>query len=251
MIPELASVLKNAIESNLEERVAIAFSGGVDSSLVAKVAQEHAQVELFSFGTEKSEDIYYAEHAARLMNLPLFKSIATEEEILDLYKKCYQIVPNDLLKVELLVPVYKVAQEAKKRDHEVILFGSATEELFVGYERYYRYKEEGKNLDELLQEEYKTLVNREISWIKRVCYKMNIQARFPFYNEKLAAFAFSIPLELRMEDKELKKGVLREAARMLGVPPLIVNRKKRAMQYGSGIHKILLKNVQQIPSATI
>jgi asparagine synthase (glutamine-hydrolysing) len=247
MIPELASLLKTAIESSLEERVAVAFSGGVDSSLVAQVAKQHAQVELFSCGTEKSEDIYYAEHGARLMDLPLFKSIISNEEILDLYKKCYQIVPNDLLKVELLVPVYKIAQEAKKRDHEVLLFGSATEALFVGYERYYRYKEEGKDLSKLLQDEFKTIVNREISWIKKVCYKMNIQARFPFYNEKLAAFAFSIPLELRMEEKELKKGVLREAARMLGVPQLIVNRKKRAMQYGSGVHKIVLKNAENIP----
>ncbi len=245
MIPELAAVLKKSIEASLEERVAVAFSGGVDSSLVAQVAKTHAEVELFSCGTEQSEDLFYAEHAARLMSLPLYKSVVSEEEILDIYNKCYQIVPNDLLKVELLVPVYKIAQEARARDHEVVLFGSATEELFVGYERYYRYQEEGKDLDTLLREEFKTLVNREISWIKRVCYKMNLQARFPFYNEELAEFVFAIPLDLRMEEKELKKGVLREAARLLGVPTMIVNRKKRAMQYGSGIHKILLKNAKK------
>jgi len=44
-----------------------------------------------------------------------------------------------------------------------------------------------------------------------------------------------------MEDYELKKGVLREAASFLGVPQIAIKRKKRALQYGSGIHKILLK----------
>ena len=246
MIPELSKLLISSIEKTLEDRVAIAFSGGLDSSLIAHIAKRSADVELFCCGTEKSEDIIYAEKAAGLLGLSLYKSTLSEQEILELYKKCHTIVPNDLLKVELLVPVYKVAEEAKKRDHSVLLFGSGSEELFVGYERYYRYKEEGKDLDAILQEEFKTLVNREIAWVKKVCYKLGLEARFPFYNQQLADFVFKIPLELRMEEKELKKGLLREAAKLLSLPDLMVQRKKRAMQYGSGVHKILLKHAKDL-----
>jgi asparagine synthase (glutamine-hydrolysing) len=57
---------------------------------------------------------------------------------------------------------------------------------------------------------------------------------------------FAIPLDMRMEDRELKKGLLREAAKMLGLTDIAVKRKKRAMQYGSGIHKILLKNAEKL-----
>lgn len=246
MIPELAKLLEKSIHSSLEDRAAVAFSGGIDSSLVAQVASKICDIELFSCGTEKSEDLLYAEQVAKLLNLPLYKSIVNEQEILELYEKCYRTVPNDLLKVELLVPVYKVAEAAKERDHRILLFGSASEELFVGYERYYRYHEEGKDLDSILREEFTSLRNREISWVKKICYKLGIEARFPFYSQELANFVFNIPLEMRMDDKELKKGTLREAAKMLGLPDLVVNRKKRAMQYGSGVHKILLKHADEL-----
>ncbi len=248
IFPELSKILVSAIEKTLDDRIAIAFSGGLDSSLIAHLAKRNCEVELFSCGTEKSEDLLYAERAAKLLELPLYKSVLSEQEILAIYEKCYKIVPADLLKVELLVPVYKVAEEAKKRDHKVLLFGSASEELFVGYERYYNYANEGKNLDVILQEEFKTLVSREIAWVKKVCYKLGLEARFPFYNQQLADFVFKIPLELRMEEKELKKGLLREAAKLLGLPDLMVNRKKRAMQYGSGVHKVLLKNAKKLNS---
>jgi len=169
-----------------------------------------------------------------------------EAEVLDIYEKCYRTVPGDLLKTELLIPAYKVAEEAKKHDHQVLLFGSASEELFVGYDRYYRYLEEGKDLDSLLQNEFKTLGQRDISATKKICWKTGIEARFPYYNHSLADFVFRIPLERRMEDRALKKGLLREAARLLGIPSVALQRKKRAMQYGSGVHKILLAHAHEL-----
>lgn len=246
MIPELVALLEKSIEKTLEDRIAIAFSGGIDSSLIAHIAKAHAEVELFICGTEKSEDLYYGRKVAYLLGLPLHECVMEEKEILETYGKCFKSVPGDLLKVELLVPVYKIAGEAKKRDHNVLLFGSASEELFVGYERYYRYLQEGKDLDEILQKEFSTLKNRDISGTKKICWKQNIEARFPFYNEKLAELVFQIPLERRMEDKELKKGLLREAAKLLGLPEVVLKRKKKAMQYGSGVHKILLKHSEEL-----
>ena len=57
---------------------------------------------------------------------------------------------------------------------------------------------------------------------------------------------FAVPIEERMDDRELKKGILREAGKVLGAPPEVLKRRKRAMQYGSGIHKLLLKNSEEI-----
>jgi asparagine synthetase B (glutamine-hydrolysing) len=47
-----------------------------------------------------------------------------------------------------------------------------------------------------------------------------------------------------MEERELKKGLLREAAKILGTPETALKRRKKAMQYGSGIHNILLKHAK-------
>ena len=251
MIPQLSELLSDSIAQTLEDRIAIAFSGGLDSTLIAAIAKKEAKPELFSCGMEGSDDLEYSEQAAKKLNLPLRKTIITEDTILETYKKCYSIVPNDLLKVELLVPVYKTAQLARENNHDVLLFGAAAEELFVGYERYYNYQEKGSDLNKILREEFKTLKDREICWIKKVCRKFDIEARFPFYNPKLERLVRGIPLEVLMENKKLKKGVLREAAKMLGVPQIVIERRKHAMQYGSGIHKVIMRNADLLNAATL
>ena len=246
MIPELADLLRKSIDETLEEKIAIAFSGGLDSSLIAHIANASSEIDLFTCGVKGSEDLQYAEQVAALFHRPLFAHEFSEQEILQIYEKCFAIVPGDLLKVELLVPVYQLAVMAKENAHKAILFGSASEELFIGYERYYTYAKEGKDLNRILQEEFRTLKGREIAWIKKVCYKFGIEARFPFYNNKLADFVFSVPLNRRMEDYKLKKGLLREAGKLLGLNEIALQRKKRAMQYGSGVHKILLKHAKEL-----
>ena len=64
MILELSDLIKSSIQQSLEDKVAISFSGGVDSTLIATVAKKHADVELFSAGVEGSQDLEYAEKAA-------------------------------------------------------------------------------------------------------------------------------------------------------------------------------------------
>lgn len=246
MILELSSLIRQSVEQSLEDRVAVSFSGGLDSTTIATVAKKNADVELFSCGCEKSQDLEYAEKVAKALDLSWNKVLLDEQKAMDSYGTIHSFLPLDFLKLEILVPVYCAAEAAAKKGHSVMLFGAAAEELFVGYDRYYRYYEEGKDLDLLLKTEFKTLPQREIAWVKKICRKFDIEARFPLYNNEIAKLVFSVPVEDRMEDKELKKGILREAAKLLNVPSIAVKRKKKAMQYGSGVHKMLLKHSDEI-----
>jgi len=246
MIFELSELISRAVEQALEDRVAISFSGGLDSTVIATIAKRHAEVELFSAGMEDSPDLGYAEKVATELGLPLSKVLLDEKSVMEAYGKCHAMLPLDFLKLEILVPVYRVAEAAAKKGHKVLLFGAAAEELFVGYERYYSYKEEGKDLDSILKDEFRTLPKRDIGRMKKVCRKFGIEARFPFYDREIAKMAFAVPLEERMEDRELKKGLLREAAKMLGTPEIALRRRKKAMQYGSGVHRMLMRRTDEI-----
>jgi asparagine synthase (glutamine-hydrolysing) len=249
MILELSGLISRAVERTLEERIAVSFSGGIDSTVIASIARKHAQVELFTAGVAGSEDLEYAEKVASELGLPLRKVVIEESSAMEAYGKIHAMLPLDLLKVEILVPVYLASAEASKRNHSVMLFGSAAEELFVGYERYFAYRDEGKDVDSILRDEYRTLPQRDMAWVKRVCRGFGIEARFPLYNKELADLMFSVPIEERMDDRELKKSALREAGKMLGVPALSIGRRKRAMQYGSGIHKLLMRRSGEINRA--
>lgn len=246
MLVELAKALEESVQETLEDRIGISFSGGLDSTIIAHVANKHSSTELFTVGTEGCEDIRYSESLAQKMGIPLHKKILGKNEILELYGISYSIFPGEFLKVELLVPLCAAGVEAQKEGIEVMLFGTGAEELFAGYERYYTYAQSGGDVEKLLREEYSTLKNREIRMISRAMRKYGIEARFPFYNSKLEKIAFSIPVQQKMEDRVLKKCVLREAAKFMGVPELAVKRKKKALQYGSGIHNILLKDAEDL-----
>ncbi len=246
MLLELADAIKQSTERCLEDRVAVAFSGGLDSSLITHIAKKNSECEitLFSIGTENCKDLEYAEKVAATFNLKLNKIILSENEVIETYNKTSAMLKLDFLKIGILIPIYKAAEAASLQDFKVMLFGFASEELFIGYDRYYKFAEEKgeEELDKLLREEFAALKGREINWAKKICCKFGIEARFPFYDKKIADLVFSIPVNERMAEKELKKGILREIGKFLGLPELVLKRKKQAMQYGSGVQKILVRH---------
>lgn len=246
MLSKLIKILEKSTEECLEDKIAIAFSGGLDSTTIATIAKKRSEVFLFSAGIKGSDDLVYAEKIAKEIKLPLEKIILDEARVLDLYKKIYSFYPGGLLKIEIGVPIYAVCDAAQNKGLNAILFGSGAEELFVGYDRYYTYLKEGKNLDEILKNEFTILKSGDIGMIKKIAYKCRIEARFPFYNDKLAELVFQIPIKERIAERELKKGILREMGKLMHVPTLVLARKKKAVQYGSGVHKILLKHSDEL-----
>ena len=65
----------------------------------------------------------------------------------------------------------------------------------------------------------------------------------PFLSAEFAERARAVPLAMKVRgpDDWLRKHAVRECARLCGVPPDICGRRKKALQYGSGIHKAALK----------
>jgi asparagine synthase (glutamine-hydrolysing) len=70
-----------------------------------------------------------------------------------------------------------------------------------------------------------------------------VELRLPFANYSLAKFAITLPFELKIKflDNGMRKIALRRLGEKLGLPPHIAQRQKRAIQYATGVSKILKK----------
>lgn len=240
-IDYLANLLNAAVAKNLDKKTAIAFSGGLDSATIATIAKGKCDLALITLGVEGSEDLQAARKVSAELGLNLHEIIADKKMLFEDYKKMWKLMPGTLVDIELMCAIFEVCKKAKEVGFETVLFGSGAEELFVGYHKYYSAIDEGKNLDEILRREIETLPDRDIKRARAVAKFCGVEAAFPFMEKEFASEIMKISTKERTGPIQMKKPLLRQIAKYLGVPPLAAGRQKKAMQYGSNIHKIFLQ----------
>jgi asparagine synthase (glutamine-hydrolysing) len=245
MTPQLAPLLRDAIERTLAPKVAIAFSGGLDSTTIAKVAEAKADAQLITISVGESPDLMVAREVAAEMGLPLHEVELTPLQVLADFSACLKLMPGSAVELELMTATYALAREACRLKLDVMLMGSGAEEVFVGYHKYYEAKARGLDLDAILLEEFRTLPGRDLARTRAVCQVFGVEPRFPFMDEKLAEAVRRVPLAEKLDDGVAKKPLLRQLAAELEVPKRARMRPKKAMQYGSGLHKLMERLVKE------
>ena len=241
-VEKLSGLFVNAVRQSCNAQTAILFSGGLDSSLIATVAKRFCEPLLVTAGIENSSDLEAACAVAAQLGLPHEKVVLGEAEIIKVYNKWHRLARGGQLnKIELMVPVFACCRAAAKAGKWNVLLGSGAEELFVGYERYFDYLKEKKDLKEILEKEFAALPAGDCAATDMVAKSFGMAAKYPFLNAAFSQEVLSLPIKERVGTRENKKPLLRKMAQNLGVPALAVERRKIAMQYGSGVHKILLK----------
>ncbi len=242
----LAKLLSDSIERTLEPRTAIAFSGGLDSSTLAAVAKKKADVQLITISSsEGSQDLQMAQEVASELGLPLTVVSLTPSMLTEDFRACWSVLPGSAVEMELMAGIWECAKAAHSLQCPVMLTGSGAEELFVGYSKYYQALSRGMDLQAILDEELSTLPRRDIMRAKIICARHGVVARFPFLDERLVEAVRAVPLSEKLDDGVAKKPLLRKLAVELGVPKLAVERPKKAMQYGSGLHKMMERLVKE------
>src|SRR3989338_1880618 len=129
MVSRLAELFTEAVKNTCQGEIAILFSGGLDSAAIATVARQYAHPLLITAGIEGSSDLEAARKIAAELGLEHKEVVLTEEEIIKIYKKSYKIRRGDMLKVELMVPVFSCCREAARAGKWRIDTGSGAEEL--------------------------------------------------------------------------------------------------------------------------
>ncbi|MFB0501630.1 MAG: asparagine synthase-related protein, partial [Candidatus Bathyarchaeia archaeon] len=122
------------------EELAVAFSGGLDSSVIAALAKTcGADVHLVSVALKDQSEIRHVKEAAEALKLPFHLQTYTIGDVEDVLAKVLWLIEEpDAVKVSIAIPFYWAAEVASKMRCRVLLAGHGGDELFGGYQRYLR-----------------------------------------------------------------------------------------------------------------
>jgi asparagine synthase (glutamine-hydrolysing) len=246
---KLQRLLEKAVLERVEDekKVAVAFSGGLDSSIIAFLARKRlSTVYLLHVSLENQPETVEAKKAAADLNLPILTCLHTESDVQNDLPKVVRIIEEkDAMKASIGVPLYWTAREAAKKGFHVLLAGQGADELFGGYQRYLdMYLLCGhKEVERVLFKDVCNLHETNIERDTKICLFNNLELRVPFASYQVAKFAIKIPLKYKIEKRQdsLRKIVLRRVAENLKLPASIVNRPKKAIQYATGVNKAIKK----------
>ena len=132
---------------------------------------------------------------------------------------------------------------AKKYNMSKVITANGIDELFCGYNSYRDFIPEGEDAVVGLMKEKLDNEIRMMRAVNQVTSEFGVQIVQPFLSERFIEFAKTIPLEQKIKDKDdlMRKHIVRKLAMSIGVPEESALKQKKAMQYGSLIHKNFLK----------
>jgi len=247
MNKQLLDEMENAVKETVtDKKIGVAFSGGVDSTLLAKLVKDMGyDIHLLTIGFQDSHDINFAKEVNQILNFPHSISEIDPEKFKEVSEKIHQIIKSDNLSWnENSIAFYYVAKLAQKNGLMTVVTANGIDELFCGYNSYREAIEKGedevvKMMNDKLKNEKEMMVA-----INAVTAEFDVTMIQPFLLQNFIEYAKKIPVSEKIhgQDDMQRKHPIRELAMDYGIPEVAAQKQKKALQYGSKIHKSLLKS---------
>lgn len=260
VVEELSRALVESvsIQTARVSKLAVGFSGGIDSTVLAKVAKDAGvDVLLVTVGLGRTPEMIQAQSTAEEIGLPIIVKQFSEDDVEQYLDRVIELVEeSNLMKVSIALAVHWIAELALVNGCPVVMLGQGSDELFGGYKRFATIMaERGKRatldaISESVRHAYEVNYQRDDQAVS----SLGAELRLPFATKKMTEIAAGVPLEMKVRSSSdnIRKWVLREAAVKFGVPSAIAMKPKKAIQHASGIEKAIrgiAKRHRQSPRA--
>jgi asparagine synthase (glutamine-hydrolysing) len=210
----------------------IAFSGGLDSSILAEIKKKQNLNAITIISKDfLAPDLSYSQITAKHIDIPLEIKYVDIDQMLGAIESTIKILKNfnDIEIRNAIVP-YLYMNTLKERNITNIITGDGADEIFAGY-------------NFLLKKDHSELKN-ELKRIKKIMHftsqkiadKLGMSIQMPFIDEKIIELVETLPINLLINQKngiKFGKWILRKAFENT-LPANVIWRKKIAMQDGSG-----------------
>ena len=247
MNDDLLLEMHNAIKETVsDKKIGIAFSGGVDSTLITKLLVDLGyNIHLLTIGFHDSHDINFANEVNEILKLPHSTLEIEPEKFIDISKKIHDLIKTDNLSWnENSIAFYYVAKLACEKGIKTVVTANGIDELFCGYNSYREAIAIGEDkVIEMMDQKLKNEKDMMIA-INDVTAEFNVKILQPLLDSNFIRYAKKIPIseKIHNSDDMKRKHIIRELAVDCGVPEISAYKQKKALQYGSQIHKSLLKS---------
>jgi asparagine synthase (glutamine-hydrolysing) len=240
-------VMVRAVERQMmgDVPVGVFLSGGLDSSIVAAIAarwcaREGTVLHTFAVGTQDSADLLAARAAAEFLGTDHHEIDYRAAEALESLPSIVRAIESfDPGLVRSAVPNYMLARMTRQHVR-VVLTGEGADELFAGYD-YMREFTEPERLHAELERTVRSLHNLNLQRCDRVTMAHAVEARVPFLDREVIAWALRVPASAKIGEPE--KRLLREAFDGW-LPEELLWRDKAEFGDGSGARDVLSAEVE-------
>jgi asparagine synthase (glutamine-hydrolysing) len=244
---ELRLLLTESISTQTAglDTVAAGFSGGLDSAVIAKIAEDlRTDVHLVTVGIGRTPEMSRAESAAKTLGLPITTRELSRNNVAECLDRVLWLIEEPtLMKVSIAMAIYWTTQVALQNGSPVIMLGQGSDELFGGYKRFATIM--GKRGEDAASEAISESIRQahEVNYQRdeQVISALRAELRLPFATRKITEFASRVPLAMKVRSPadSVRKWILREVAIKLGIPSEIAMRPKKAIQHASGVEEAI------------
>lgn len=231
---EMLDALDGAVRKVMEQGpVALMFSGGLDSGLLAALARKHGVPMLYTVGVEDAYDMRMSEEMAADLDLPWTPIIMTPDEVMASCRETLRITTIDhpvVLSFEL--PLQIIASRAKEN---ILMSGQGADEMFGGYNRYLEMPAD--QLEQAMRDDLAKVLADGAPLDRTIAGHYGKRIEHPFLDPDVRRIAEAMPAAEKLRDG-VRKAPLRDAALSMGME-MLAAREKKAAQYGSGFMKVM------------
>ncbi|WP_144919745.1 asparagine synthase C-terminal domain-containing protein [Halorubrum salsamenti] len=218
--------------------LAVAFSGGVDSGVVAAAVPD---APCYVAGFEGCHDVAAAREAAAEMDLDLrVVEIAHDDLVRAVREVAAATGRRNPMDVAIAVPLYLAAEAAAADGFRRLAVGQGADELFGGYSKVADPVGDDRVAAETVRgartETVRTLpdqLERDVLALRAA----GVEPVAPLLDDRIVAAALALPGELLASDGERKVALRRAAASR--VPESVRTADKKAVQYGTYVSREL------------
>lgn len=248
-VETLAECLADAVDLYVPEKSCLAFSGGLDSSIIAHLAVRSGKhVDAVTVGYEGCLDFAWAVEAAELLGIRVKKVAVDDEALREVVAALESRFPARSTMDLAIASIFYVA--SKNFPGNFLVTGHGPDELFGGYQKYVNMLERfgveraARSMKQDIEQLHSTNLERD----ELASALAGATLLAPYLSKDIYELALSIDPKMKLREIDggvVRKWVLRKAAERLGLPTRLVERPKKAAQYSSGtqrgIRRILAK----------